>query len=530
MEAALAHALARLDAATSLADLVEYTCARHGARPAFSQGGRTLGYAEFGRLSAAFADWLRHDAGLQAGDRVALMLPNLLQYPVVLAGVWRAGLVAVNVNPQYTARELAHQLGDSGARVIVAMDSLAALLAEVAAGTSLRHVVLTNADDLLGMGSGGGLPPEPCGTLRLRALLEHPARALPADTARPARDDIALLQYTGGTTGVSKGAMLTHGNLLANLHQATQWYGRTLREGAETVVTILPLYHIFALSFNGLLMLHLGAHNRLVASPRDLAAIAAALNGCTVLSGVNTLYAALLDAPEVAQVDLRGLKLAVAGGTATQPAVAERWLRRTGRAIAEGYGLTEASPFVLSEDPSGASGPGLLPMPDTEVAVCAPDGTRLPPGEPGELRVRGPQVMRGYWGRLDETAETLDAQGWLRTGDVGRMDTRGAFTITDRSKDMVLVSGFNVYPNEVEAVLSSHPGVTECAVVGMPDARTGEAVHAFVVPRAAGLSTDELIAHCRAQLAAYKVPRRIEFVAQLPKSPVGKVLRRLLRT
>lgn len=518
---------AELDTDASLAAMVVRSCARHAGRPAFSQAGRTLGYVEFERLSAAFADWLRVESGLQPGDRVALMLPNLLQYPVALAGVWRAGMVVVNVNPQYTARELQHQLADSGARAIVALDTLAPRLRGVTSATALRRTVLTGSSDMTqsDTGASAGWPE---GSVRWLDLL---ARTPSSPDAPVSRDDIALLQYTGGTTGVSKGAVLTHGNLLSNLSQGARCYGTLLQPGEETVATVLPLYHIFGLSFNALLMLHFGAHNRLVSSPRDLGEIRATLAaGCTVLSGVNTLYASLLDAPALADVDLRGLKLCVAGGTATQPEVAARWLRRSGRPIADGYGLTEASPFVLSGLPEGPRERGMFPMPDTQVEVRGADGRVLPPGTPGEIVVRGPQVMRGYWRQPEETARVLDAEGWLHTGDIGVADAQGAFAITDRVKDMVLVSGFNVYPNEVEAVLSGHPDVAECAVVGMPDARTGEAVQAFVVPRRAGVDVQALLQHCRAGLTAYKVPRQIVFVECLPKSPVGKVLRRELRT
>jgi long-chain acyl-CoA synthetase len=536
MQALKRHPGVDLDADTSLAAMVRRSCAQHAARAAFSQGGRTLSFTEFERHSAAFADWLRHASGLAAGDRVALMLPNLLQYPVALAGIWRAGMVVVNINPHYTARELRYQLADSGASAIVALDSKSALLREVSPATALRRVVLTCSADMTlptQAVSGASAPAfaaqaSPEGCVR---WLDVMARAPSAPDAEVGRGDIALLQYTGGTTGISKAAVLTHGNLLANQSQGARCYGAMLRPGEETVTTVLPLYHIFGLGFNALLMLHFGAHNHLVANPRDLAEIKQALaSGCTVLSGVNTLYASLLDAPALADLDLRGLKLSVAGGTATQPEMAARWMRRTGRPISDGYGLTEASPFVLSGLPEGPRERGMFPMPDTQIEVRDADGRALPAGAAGEIVVRGPQIMREYWGRPEETARVLDAQGWLRTGDIGRVDTQGAFTIVDRVKDMVLVSGFNVYPNEVEAVLSSHPDVAECAVVGMPDERTGEAVKAFVVPRRApGVDAQALIQHCRAELAAYKVPKQIIFVDSLPKTPVGKVLRRELR-
>jgi long-chain acyl-CoA synthetase len=528
--------LAAVDTATpaSLAHMIQQACLRYAALPAFTQDGHTIGYAEFGQWSARLANWLCRAPGLEAGDRVALMMPNLLQYPVALAAVLQANMVVVNINPQYTARELAQQLADSGARAIVALEGLEPLVREVAHRTQLRHIVLTAPGDMRRLHGEDGSPDlqedAPC-AWRWADILASMPRTLAHDALLPRSDSVALLQYTGGTTGVSKGAVLTHRNLVANVEQAAAWYGAVLRPGGETVATILPLYHIFALSFNCLLMLHLGAHNRLVSHPRDMQAIAVALgSGCTVVSGVNTLYASLLSAPELADIDLSGLRLAVAGGTATQPAVSSSWLQRAGRSIVEGYGLTEASPFVLSAAVDGAAQTGLFPLPGTEITVRDAHGRDLPRGETGEICVRGPQVMRGYWGREEETAQVLDADGWLRTGDVGRMHAHGALSITDRAKDMVLVSGFNVYPNEVEAVLANHPGVAECAVVSMPDARTGEAVRAFVVPRGPGQPSEQaLLDHCRAGLTAYKVPRRIDFVAELPKSPVGKVLRRMLR-
>lgn len=520
------HLGADLDIDASLAAMIRRSCAQYATRPAFSQGGRTLSYAEFERYSAAFADWLRNDSGLEAGDRVALMLPNLLQYPVALAGVWRAGMVVVNVNPHYTARELEYQLFDSGATAILALESLGGLVREVLQATAVRRVVLTGSDDMT-----LSTQPEAAAHESFVHWLELMKRPPSTPDAEVGRNDVALLQYTGGTTGVSKAAVLTHGNLLANQSQGARRYGAMLRPGEETVATVLPLYHIFGLGFNALLMLHFGAHNQLVRSPRDLAEIKRALgSGCTVLSGVNTLYANLLDAPELADLDLRGLKLSVAGGTATQPDVAARWMRRTGRPICDGYGLTEASPFVLSGLPEGPPERGMFPMPDTQIEVRGADDQALPAGAAGEIVVRGPQVMREYWGRREETQRVLDAEGWLRTGDIGLVDARGAFAIIDRVKDMVLVSGFNVYPNEVEAVLAGHPEVAECAVIGIPDERTGEAVKAFVVPRRGGvIDAQALMQHCRAGLTAYKVPREIIFVDSLPKTPVGKVLRRELR-
>jgi long-chain acyl-CoA synthetase len=517
----------------NLPALIEQACQRYADLPAFTAGDTTLRYADIDRLSRCFAGWLQRSTDLQPGDRIALMMPNLLQYPVALLGAWRAGLVVVNVNPMYTARELSHQLRDSGASAIVALDSLLPLIRQVRGETALRYVLATAADDLQRASEGEagpvGLVAEQ-GEYPLRQVLDA---AYTADFKPPvvSREDLALLQYTGGTTGVSKGAMLSHGNMVANVLQGAAWYGSFLTPGAEQVVTVIPLYHIFALSLNALVMMYFGAHNRLIVSGRDMPALLAALRaGCSVFSGVNTLYNGLLNEPRIADINMRGVKLAISGGVAAQPAVVERWEQLTGYRIVEGYGLTETSPLALSNPLHLRYGGGLLPLPSTEVAVRDDQGQELPTGQVGEICIRGPQVMQGYWQQPAETAAVLSSDGWLRTGDVGFMDERGAFTVTDRKKDMVLVSGFNVFPNEVEAVLAQHPGVLESAVIGVADERTGEAVKAFVVPRDASVSADDLIAHCRATLTAYKVPKQIELVEQLPKSAVGKILRRQLRS
>jgi long-chain acyl-CoA synthetase len=505
-------------------------CQRFADKPAFTHAGVTHSYRSLDERSRRFAAWLQQ-AGFAPGERLAILLPNLPQYLVALLGAWRAGLVVVNVNPLYTAREIEHQLADAGATVLITLDSLLPRVREVRSQLALRHVLVTAVGEWSAETAADGPAPTglEIGELALATALAKPASASWAPTPR-GMDDLALLQYTGGTTGVSKGAMLTHGNLVTNVAQGKAWYGGALLDGQETVLTVLPLYHVFALSFNGLMMLSYGAHLRLVSSPRDGAALMAALQaGCSVISGVNTLYAGLMDAPGFAALDWRGLKIAVSGGASAQLAIVERWEQATGQRIIEGYGLTETSPFALSNSITERFGGGLLPMPSTDVAIRDDAGADLPPGHDGELCIRGPQVMRGYWQRPDETAAVLSADGWLRTGDIAQMDADGRLRITDRKKDMVLVSGFNVYPNEVEDVLARHPGVSECAVVGVPDPRTGEAVRAYVVRRDATLTEAALESHARGALTAYKVPRQFVFVDQLPKTPVGKILRRTLR-
>lgn len=511
----------------SMVELVDNAFNQFGERPALTHGQTTLSYSELDALSRRFASWLQYQTSLQPGERLAVMLPNLPQYLVVLLGAWRAGLVVVNVNPQYTVRELTHQLVDAGAVAIVTLDTNLALVAQVQSAVMLRHTVITT----LGDWQSGAADDAPLGDgvvslARVLALgLEQPVLAVPLT-----QDDLALLQYTGGTTGLSKGAMLTHGNLVANILQAAPWYGDSLVPGQESVLTVLPIYHIFALTFNCLLMLHFGAHNRLLSNPRDMAATMAAFQaGCSVVSGVNTLYNGLLNQPGFSDIDFSRLKFCACGGAAMQPAVAARWQQSTGVRLMEGYGLSETSPFALTNPITEPDGSRMLPMPSTEIAIQDDAGHELPYGTPGEVCIRGPQVMRGYWGRPEATAEVLSADGWFRSGDIGVMHPSGHVQITDRKKDLVLVSGFNVYPNEVEAMLAEHPGVVECAVVGIPDENTGEALRAFVVSRDATLAPDALIAHCRTGLTAYKVPKQVIFVPTLPKSPVGKILRRELR-
>jgi long-chain acyl-CoA synthetase len=531
----------------SLKDLLEQSCERFRARPAFTNMGVSLSYDELDRRSREFGAWLQHEAGLKRGERVAIMLPNLLQYPVALFGALRAGMVVVNVNPLYTARELQHQLADSGATAIVVLENFAHTLQDIVATTAVRHVITTQVGDLL--------PP-------LKACLVNfavkwikrgvPRWQLPGAVAfnsalgRGAhhqltevpitQDDIAFLQYTGGTTGVAKGAILTHGNLVANVEQTSAWIGNVLGEGEEVVITPLPLYHVFALTANLLTFVKWGANDVLITNPRDIPGFIKVLRKTrfSVITGVNTLYSKLLDAPgfeRVKQANAGALKLAVAGGMSVQRSVAERWQQRMEVPLIEGYGLTEASPIVCANplDAREFSGAIGMPIPSTRVDIRDEAGNSLPLGEAGELCVQGPQVMRGYWNMPDETARVLSADRWLRTGDICRMDADGMVRFVERGKDVVVVSGFKVYPNEVEEVLMLHPGVREAGVTGVPDEKSGEAVKAFVVRRDPALTAAELVAHCRANLAAYKVPKQVEFRDRLPKSPIGKVLRRALK-
>ena len=528
----------------SLPALMADSCQRFAQRPAYWSMGRTLTFRQLDEDSRAFGAWLQNELRLRRGDRVALMLPNLLQYPIALFGLLRAGLVAVNVNPLYTPRELEHQLKDSGAVAIVVLENFAHTLAEVIGKTAVRTVVTTQVGDCLGPLKG------PLASLVVKHVKKMvPAWQLPGavpfnrvlvDGRRMqlapvelGRDDLAFLQYTGGTTGLAKGAMLTHGNMVANILQVAAWVARDLEDGAETTVVPLPLYHVFALTAT-LVFLRKGARTVLIANPRDLRGFVRTLRHvpATAIIGVNTLFRALLDAPGFDRVDLRRLKLAVAGGMAVQHTVAQRWKARTGVPLVEGYGLTESSPVAIANplDIKEWSGTIGVPIPNTEAAILDEVGMQVPLGEVGEICLRGPQIMRGYWNRPEETAKVLTGDGWLRTGDMGVMDERGNVRITDRKKDMIIVSGFKVFPNEIEDVLTMHPGVLEAAVIGVPDARTGEAVKAIVVPRDPSLDERQVLEHCRRHLTGYKVPRIVVLREEpLPKTNIGKILRRALR-
>ncbi len=528
----------------SLADLLVSCCGRFADLPAYDSMGTVLSFRELDEASRAFAAWLRADAQLRRGDRVALMMPNLLQYPVAMFGVLRAGMVVVNVNPLYTPRELAHQLQDSGATAIVVLENFAHTLAQVIGATPLRTVVTTQVGDLQPPVKRALtnfvvkhvkklVPPWRLdGSIRFeQALAAASGKAF--DDAPLSREDLAFLQYTGGTTGVAKGAMLTHGNMLANVLQVAAWVSPNLRPGEETIVIPLPLYHVFALT-GCLSFFSIGAKAVLVANPRDMPAFLGVLRRrrFTAIIGVNTLFRALLDAPGFERVDLRALKLAVAGGMAVQQTVAQRWMQRTGVPLVEGYGLTETAPVAIANpvDIREWTGSIGVPIPSTEAAILEDDGTPVASGDVGEICLRGPQVMKGYWNRADETAKVFTANGWLRTGDMGVMDERGSVRITDRKKDMIVVSGFKVFPNEIEDVLTRHVGVLEAGVIGVPDARSGEAVKAVVVRKDPALTEDALLAHCRQHLTSYKVPSVVEFRSEpLPKTNVGKVLRRELR-
>ena len=528
----------------SLGDLFEKSVARFADHTAYVNMGKSISYAQLDSLSRQFAGYLQGELKLGRGARVALMMPNCLQYPVAMFAVLRAGFTVVNVNPLYTARELEHQLRDSGCEAVVIMENFAHTLAEVMGRTSVRHIVVTGLGDMLGFPK----------SLLVNLVVRHVKKMVPpwslpghvgfrdaldkgaAHGLAPVtmtHDDLAYLQYTGGTTGVAKGAMLTHGNIIANLQQAHAWISPYVKEGEEVIITALPLYHIFSLTANCLTFFKIGASNVLITNPRDIPAFVAELGKYpfTVITGVNTLFNALLNNPEFEKLDFGSLKVALGGGMAVQQAVADRWKRVTGKTLAEAYGLTETSPAVCINPldlPEFNHSIG-LPISSTDVSLRDDDGYEVPMGIPGELCVKGPQVMKGYYNRPEDTARTFTHDGYLRTGDVATIDDDGFVRIVDRKKDMILVSGFNVYPNEVEDVVAAHPGVMEVAALGVPDEHSGEAVKVFVVRKDPALTAEALIAHCRAGLTGYKVPRFVEFRDELPKSNVGKILRRVLR-
>jgi long-chain acyl-CoA synthetase len=532
------------EAFDSVVDIFEQSCKQYADKVAFVNFGRELTYRELDERSRAFGAWLQ-SRGLNKGDRVAVMLPNLLQYPIALFGVLRAGLVVVNTNPLYTARELKHQLADSGARAILVLENFAHTLAGVIDDSPIEHVIVTGVGDQLGFPKGAlinfvlryvkkevpayDLPD----AVRFNSVLQQGASA---KLERPTlgHDDLAFLQYTGGTTGVSKGAMLTHGNIVANVQQSSAWLGQLIDYGREIIVTALPLYHIFALTANCLVFIKFGGRNLLITNPRDMNGFVKELNKepFTAITGVNTLFNGLLNTPGFENVDFSNLRLTLGGGMAVQRAVAERWKETTGVPLIEAYGLTETSPAACinpmdMEDYNGAIG---LPVPSTECRVIDTEGNEVPTGEPGELCIRGPQVMKGYWQRPEETGKVLDSDGWLKTGDMACRDEKGFFFIVDRKKDMILVSGFNVYPNEIEDVVAAHPKVLEVGAIGVEDEKSGELVKVLVVRKDDSLSVDDLRAHCKQELTGYKVPRYVEFVEELPKTNVGKILRRELRT
>jgi long-chain acyl-CoA synthetase len=529
---------------TSVPAVLEEAFGRFSDRPAFASFGHKLSYGQIDVLSRQFAGYLTGVLKLGKGDRIAIMMPNLLQYPIALFGALRAGLVVVNTNPLYTARELKHQLEDAGAKAIVVLDNFASTLQQVVAETHVQHIIITGLGDMLGfpksmllnfavkhikkMVPSFHLPQAVAFRDALSRGAEHPMTPVTL-----AHDDIAFLQYTGGTTGVAKGAMLTHGNMIANMLQAAAWIGTSAVPGQEVIITALPLYHIFSLTANGLVFMRLGGLNWLITNPRDMPGFVKELarSGFTALTGVNTLFNGLLHTPGFAELDFSRLHLTLGGGMAVQRAVAERWKQTTGCTLAEAYGLTETSPAVCINplDLKEYNASIGLPISSTDVAIWSEEGQPLPMGEVGELMVRGPQVMKGYWQRQDETDKVLGADGWLHTGDIARMDEKGYFYIVDRKKDMILVSGFNVYPNEIEDIVMSNPGVLEVAAVGVPDEHSGEVVKLFVVRKDPNLTEDAIRQFCRENLTGYKRPKLIEFRDSLPKSNVGKILRRELR-
>ncbi len=533
-----------LDEFPSIVSVLAQSCEHYRDNPAFANFGKTLTYEEVDRLSARFANYLLHELKLKKGDRVALMMPNVLQYPVAIFGVLRAGLTVVNTNPMYTPRELKHQLNDSGTVVIVVMEMFASALAEIVAETKVKQVVTTCVGDLLGFPKGPLVNftmkyvkklvpdfhlPGAIGFRQALALGER--HATPVIDIRP--EDIAFLQYTGGTTGVAKGAMLTHRNLVANMQQASAWIGKDCVPGKEVIITALPLYHIFALTSNCLVFMKFGGLNYLITNPRDMPGFVKELKASklTAITGVNTLFNGLLNTPGFDKVDFSHLHLTLGGGTAVQRTVAERWKKVTGVTLVEAYGLTETSPACCMNpldlaDYNGSIG---LPIPLTVCVLKDENGHVMPVGEAGELCVKGPQVMAGYWQRPEETAQVIDADGWLHTGDIAKMDEKGFFFIVDRKKDMILVSGFNVYPNEIEDVIAMMPGVLEVAAVGVPDEKSGEAVKVVIVRKDPALTAEAVKAFCRENLTGYKLPKVVEFRTELPKSNVGKILRRELR-
>ncbi|MFZ6659065.1 long-chain fatty acid--CoA ligase [Undibacterium sp. TJN19] len=530
----------------SLVQMLEEAFQKFAARDAYACMGKHMTYGELDTLSRKVGAWLQ-SKGLKKGARVAIMMPNVLQYPVVMAAVLRAGYTVVNVNPLYTPRELEHQLKDSGAEAIFILENFAVTLEHVLSKTNVKHIVVASMGDMLGglkgmivnfvvrhvkkMVPAFSLP----GAVRFNSMMSA-ADGLTLQAVATTHDDIAFLQYTGGTTGVSKGAILSHKNVVANMLQNDAWLSPSMAghsDEQKVIVCALPLYHIFALTVCSLLGTRIGAMNLLIPNPRDIPGFIKELRNykVNIFPAVNTLYNGLLNNPQFATLDFSGYEICSGGGMAVQKAVADKWLKITGCAIAEGYGLSETSPVATANpaDTKEFSGTIGMPIPSTEVAILDDDGNPVPLGERGEIAIRGPQVMVGYWNRSEETAKVMTADGFFKTGDIGIMDERGYTKIVDRKKDMILVSGFNVYPNEIEEVIVMHPGVLECACIGVPDANSGEAVKLFVVRKDPSLTVDQLMDYCKEQFTAYKKPKYIEFRTDLPKTNVGKILRRELR-
>jgi long-chain acyl-CoA synthetase len=526
----------------SLIDLFDDSVAKYGTLVAYENMGVQMTYHELDRLSYNFASYLINVAGLKKGDRLAIQLPNLLQYPVALFGALRAGVTVVNTNPLYTPREMEHQFKDSGATAVVILANFASNLEQIIKNTSVKTVIITEIGDLFGglkgtitnlvvkyvkkMVPAYNLPQ----AVKINQVLKEGSKAK-FDKPKAEGSDIAFIQYTGGTTGVSKGAMLTHTNVIANMEQMSEWMKPRLKEREETMITALPLYHIFALTLNCLVMVKMGAKSVLITNPRDMKAFIKELNKqqFTLMTGVNTLFNGLLNQPDFANLNFSHLKLAAGGGMAVQKAVAEKWKKVTGSSIVEGYGLTETSPVLSCNPIDGRERIGTIgiPIPSTEMMIADDDGNEVPIGQPGEIFAKGPQVFPGYYQRPEETAKVFH-NGWFKTGDVGIMEADGYIRIVDRKKEMILVSGFNVYPNEVEEVIAMHPKVLEVGVRGVADDKTTEAVKAFIVKKDESLTAEEIIAFCRKEMTSYKVPKLISFKKELPKSNVGKILRRLL--
>lgn len=528
---------------STMLDVFEKSVARFADRPAFSGVGVTLTYRDLDHYSRAFAAWLQNETDLQQGDRIAIQMPNIPQYPIAIYGAMRAGLVVVNTNPLYTTREMEHQFNDSGARALIVLANMANSVEKVLPNTGLEHVIVTEIADLH----------KPLKRKLMNSMVKHVKKMVPAYnlpkahalpkvlktgsglTYRPVstqRDDIAVLQYTGGTTGVAKGAMLTHANLVSNLLQVKPMVEGQMEEGQEVVVAPLPLYHIYSFTMNCGVMLESGSHSILIPNPRDIPGFVKELKKWqfTVFMGLNTLFVALANSEDFRNLDFSKLKITVAGGMALTKPTADQWQQVTACEITEGYGLTETSP-VVSLNPLGQAQIGTIgiPVPGTQVKTIDDEGNDQAIGEAGELCVKGPQVMKGYWQRPEETSKSIDEEGWFGTGDVAMIQEDGFVKIVDRKKDMILVSGFNVYPNEIEDVVMGHPQVVECAAVGIQDDKSGEAVKIFVVPREEGVTVDGIRDYCRENLTAYKVPKQVEFREDLPKSNVGKILRKELR-
>ncbi len=529
----------------SVSEVFARSVERFRDRPAMANMGKVYTYGELDALTVRFASFLQNTLKLPMGARVAVMMPNLLQYPVAVFAILRAGYTVVNVNPLYTPRELEHQLNDAGVDTIVILENFANVLQQVIARTAVKHVVLTRIGDLLGAPKSWLVnfavkhvkKMVPAWKLPVAPVLFNDA--LKAGAAQPltpvsiGHDDVAFLQYTGGTTGVAKGAMLLHRNIVANMLQAGAWVKPAVREGQEVIVTALPLYHIFSLTANLMVFTEIGALNILITNPRDIPGFIKEIKQypVTAMTGVNTLFNALLNHPDFASVDFSTWRLALGGGMAVQKAVADKWKAVTGVPLIEAYGLTETSPAACMNplDLTEYNGTIGVPIPSTDIQIRDSQGHEVAYGESGELCIRGPQVMKGYWRRPDETAKVIDEQGFLATGDMAMMTPEGFVKLVDRKKDMILVSGFNVYPNEVEDVVASHPGVLEVACVGVADEKSGEVVKVFVVRKDPALTEKDILAHCKANLTGYKVPKFVEFRDELPKTNVGKILRRALR-